>query len=438
MNIQDAVATCFAKYATFSGRASRSEFWWFWLASTVFGWLAIVAGNSLGQGVGQIWNFVYSIFLFSPFIAAGARRLHDTGRSGWWQLLTLTIIGLVPLLYWLAQPSQPGPNQYGEEPETGSAISLASPIPPSAHSEPAPQSAPTADTPHASAAPTNERVTRRGMMDWARPETKTAAPPPHKPTKAKGMSLFSIFIIVVAVTLAAYYLLNSGILSDLRNRLESGNFSLNFFDNLEQHFAETNHSGKLFFKQGVEGTPWIVLGARNNHGTDLCTLVQKMKNGDTIALTRLIGEDEELALELASSEWSFRNYGENSSTFQTDASFEVAGSNFSTLQLSAIAQSRNAILIPRLRSQIGGEVSQLSSISALASISLFGKLFVDQGLSQATDLGERFLSGLAESSPPEFDNAVMRITLKDHEVAFSFAGLRQARQVFGECLDAAK
>lgn len=166
MNIQDAVATCLAKYATFRGRASRSEFWWFWLASTLFGWFAIIAGNSLGQGMGQFWNSVYSIIVFLPFLAAGVRRLHDTGRSGWWQLLWLTVLGIMLLIYWMAQPSQPGPNQYGEEPEADKGTPPASSIPPAVHPQPAPQSAPVTHSAPGAGPQTETREAPRGMLHW--------------------------------------------------------------------------------------------------------------------------------------------------------------------------------------------------------------------------------------------------------------------------------
>jgi uncharacterized membrane protein YhaH (DUF805 family) len=108
MNFQQAVQTCFSKYVDFSGRASRSEYWWFVLAYVI---LAIVGGF--------IHHIVYAIVILAfllPMLAAGARRLHDVGKSGWWLLLGLIpLVGLV-LLYFMVQPSQPESNTWGSPP----------------------------------------------------------------------------------------------------------------------------------------------------------------------------------------------------------------------------------------------------------------------------------------------------------------------------------
>lgn len=119
MNISQSVSTCFAKFATFSGRASRSEYWWFMLASTVFSYLAqIVVGLTIlhdevaGLSQALIMNLVFFV-LAIPQLAAGSRRLHDTGRSGWWQLLWFTIIGIILLFIWQAQEGSTESNNYG-------------------------------------------------------------------------------------------------------------------------------------------------------------------------------------------------------------------------------------------------------------------------------------------------------------------------------------
>ncbi|CAN7243116.1 DUF805 domain-containing protein [Acidovorax sp. Leaf78] len=98
MDFVSAVKSCLTQYATFSGRAVRSEFWWFFLAQI----LAVVVASFLGDVVSGI----VSIALLLPALAVGTRRLHDIGRSGWWQLLLLTGIGFFLLLFWWAQPSE--------------------------------------------------------------------------------------------------------------------------------------------------------------------------------------------------------------------------------------------------------------------------------------------------------------------------------------------
>lgn len=98
MDFLQAIKSCLGQYATFSGRASRSEFWWFFL----FQLLALIVTSMLGDTAYSI----AALLLLLPALAVGTRRLHDIGRSGWWQLLMLTGIGYLVLLYWWVQPSE--------------------------------------------------------------------------------------------------------------------------------------------------------------------------------------------------------------------------------------------------------------------------------------------------------------------------------------------
>ena len=102
MDFVQAIKSCLGQYATFSGRATRSEFWWFFL----FQVLVMVAASMLGDVI----NGIASLALLLPALAVGARRLHDIGRTGWWQLLLLTGIGFLVLLYWWVQPSDGSAN----------------------------------------------------------------------------------------------------------------------------------------------------------------------------------------------------------------------------------------------------------------------------------------------------------------------------------------
>ena len=97
-----------AAYAQFDGRASRSEYWWFYLFTV----LVSAAADSLGGTAGNL----ASLFFLLPGLVLAARRLHDTGRSGWWFLLIFTIIGIPVVLYWLVKDSDAGANKYGEGP----------------------------------------------------------------------------------------------------------------------------------------------------------------------------------------------------------------------------------------------------------------------------------------------------------------------------------
>ena len=107
MKFVDAIKTCLSKYATFEGRAGRPEFWWFML----FCMLAI----SLAEGfVGEGFSGLVTLAVLVPTFAVSARRLHDIGRTGWWQLLLLSGIGFLVLLYWWVQPGEGAGNIYGE------------------------------------------------------------------------------------------------------------------------------------------------------------------------------------------------------------------------------------------------------------------------------------------------------------------------------------
>lgn len=96
MTFQESIRVCFSKYADFSGRASRSEYWWFML----FIVLAGVGASMLGSTVAAL----FSLGTLLPSIAAATRRLHDTDRSGWWQLICLVpLVGVIVLLVFLVQ-----------------------------------------------------------------------------------------------------------------------------------------------------------------------------------------------------------------------------------------------------------------------------------------------------------------------------------------------
>lgn len=109
MTFQESIKLCFQKYADFNGRAKRPEFWWFML------FLCLVS-----LALGMVSNILYGLFSLGtliPSLAAGARRLHDTGRSGWMQLLGLIpIIGWLVLIYFCVQEGDAADNQYGTPP----------------------------------------------------------------------------------------------------------------------------------------------------------------------------------------------------------------------------------------------------------------------------------------------------------------------------------
>ena len=111
------------KYATFSGRASRREFWMFVLFNLIisFGLRVIdhFTGLTYGPNGSQgFLNSFYTLLVFIPGLAVAVRRLHDTGRSGWYLFVVcIPFIGVI-LLYWYILESNPGDNAYGPNPQT--------------------------------------------------------------------------------------------------------------------------------------------------------------------------------------------------------------------------------------------------------------------------------------------------------------------------------
>lgn len=111
------VKTCLRKYATFSGRARRTEFWYFQLFYFVVGFIAMSLDDLLFSGLAiEPLNMLTFFALIVPQLAVAARRLHDINRSGWWQLLAFTVIGLVLLIYWFCQKGHSGDNRFGADP----------------------------------------------------------------------------------------------------------------------------------------------------------------------------------------------------------------------------------------------------------------------------------------------------------------------------------
>ena len=100
------VSFCFKHYVDFTGRARRSEYWW-WM-------LCVVIANYIPYA-----GLVLLLVMLVPTLAVSARRLHDTGRSGWWQLVGLVpIVGTIVMIYFCCQDSELGRNKWGENPKS--------------------------------------------------------------------------------------------------------------------------------------------------------------------------------------------------------------------------------------------------------------------------------------------------------------------------------
>ena len=107
------------KYAVFSGRADRPEFWWFQLANIIVAIIiGIIAAAILGRRGGQGIGYLYDLAVLLPSLGVSIRRLHDTDRSGWWLLLSfLPVIGWIVLIVFYALEGTPGPNNHGPDPK---------------------------------------------------------------------------------------------------------------------------------------------------------------------------------------------------------------------------------------------------------------------------------------------------------------------------------
>jgi uncharacterized membrane protein YhaH (DUF805 family) len=109
-------------YAVFSGRARRKEYWMFTLMNIVV-LMILVASDAFtsafdtGYGVGYLTIF-YSLAILIPSLAVTIRRLHDTGRSGWWYFIGLVpVVGSIAMLVFTLQEGNIGSNEYGQDPK---------------------------------------------------------------------------------------------------------------------------------------------------------------------------------------------------------------------------------------------------------------------------------------------------------------------------------
>ena len=98
MTFKKSIEVCFNKFANFEGRASKSEFWWFQLFYVIVLIIGMILDSLLGYT--ELFYWVGYIICLLPALAVGSRRRHDTNRTGWWQLLYLTFIGVIVLIVW--------------------------------------------------------------------------------------------------------------------------------------------------------------------------------------------------------------------------------------------------------------------------------------------------------------------------------------------------
>jgi uncharacterized membrane protein YhaH (DUF805 family) len=118
MDFMSAVRSCLSNYVTFSGRAPRSEYWWFFL----FNIIGAVVTNVIDVSVigMPLTSIIWSLALILPGIAVSVRRMHDLDKSGWWIFIGLIpILGLILIIYWFVSRGTEGANRFGSDPLGG-------------------------------------------------------------------------------------------------------------------------------------------------------------------------------------------------------------------------------------------------------------------------------------------------------------------------------
>ena len=118
MGLSEAVESVLIKnYSNFSGRARRSEYWYWVLFVMIVGIILQIVSAFIGT-IGSILIIIWGLGAFIPNIAVGVRRLHDIDKSGWWLFLSLAIIiGWIILLIWSIKEGTDGSNNYGDDPK---------------------------------------------------------------------------------------------------------------------------------------------------------------------------------------------------------------------------------------------------------------------------------------------------------------------------------
>jgi uncharacterized membrane protein YhaH (DUF805 family) len=114
MGFGEAIATCFNRYATFSGRARRAEYWYWILFGVLVGIAASILDALIVGSGSEIISILSSLGLLLPNLAVTVRRLHDIDRSGWWLLiLPLPVVGAIVLFVFMCLRGTLGPNRFG-------------------------------------------------------------------------------------------------------------------------------------------------------------------------------------------------------------------------------------------------------------------------------------------------------------------------------------
>lgn len=118
MSFVEAIRSVFTQFSNFSGRARRSEFWWYYLFECAVCFGLSIIGNVTGIDVFTKGIFVFQVIMLVPGLAVCFRRMHDTGKSAWWLLPALIpVAGQIYMMLWFLKDSEPGENKYGPNPK---------------------------------------------------------------------------------------------------------------------------------------------------------------------------------------------------------------------------------------------------------------------------------------------------------------------------------
>lgn len=123
MSFMDAVKTCFTKYADFSGRARRSEYWYFTLFDLLVSMVFNTLARATGLGFFSVIMSLFSIAILIPGLAVAWRRLHDIGKGGAnYLFILIPLVGAIMLIVWFAKEGQIGDNAFGPDPKAGERV----------------------------------------------------------------------------------------------------------------------------------------------------------------------------------------------------------------------------------------------------------------------------------------------------------------------------
>lgn len=200
LGFPESVVRCLRKYATFRGRATRAEYWWFSLFNTLLGMVVYAAvqhlmGTEAADGAASI----VQLALFLPMLAVGVRRLHDIDFRGWWMLLGLTGVGIIPLIIFFCLPGKAAPNRFGAR-EYGAQAGMtpeqqaAQQPGPVAQTAPVPQTGPAMQTAPVTEAAPEQQVTAAARTAPVTQPEEAFPPATEKPAEKGETRLTSLLL----------------------------------------------------------------------------------------------------------------------------------------------------------------------------------------------------------------------------------------------------